>query len=111
MNLFVGNLAEDVTDDDLRTLFTTYGEVASATVLKDRYSGRSRGFGFVEMPNNAQAEAAINGLKGKDLKGKSLTVDQARPRSDTRGGPRGGDSGGYRGGGSRGGGGGRGSRY
>ncbi len=97
MNIFVGNLARDVTDDDLRQVFETFGEVASATVVRDKFSGESRGFGFVEMPARAEAQAAITGLNGKDLKGRGLNVNEARPRSDDRrGGRRPGGAGGRR---------------
>ena len=108
MKLYVGNLAFEVTDEDLQTAFSTYGAVASATVVKDALSGRSRGFGFVELPTDTEAKAAIQGLNGKQLKGRTLTVNEARPRE--AGGPRGG--GGYGGGGRGGsGGGGGGRRY
>ncbi|MBI2866434.1 MAG: RNA-binding protein [Chloroflexi bacterium] len=114
MKIYVGNLAFEVTDEDLSTEFSAYGAVASATVVKDAYSGRSRGFGFVEM-GDAEARAAIAGLNGKDLKGRALTVNEARPREaggGGRGGYGGGGSrGGYRGGGGGGGGRGRGGRY
>lgn len=100
MKLYVGNLAFDVTDEDLKAAFAGCGEVASATVVKDADSGRSRGFGFVEMPNDADAKAAIEKLNSKELKGRTIIVNQARPReaSGTRGG---GGRGGYRGGGGR----------
>lgn len=106
MRIYVGNLANEATDEDLRSAFAGYGSVESATVVIDRFSGRSRGFGFVEMPNNSEAQAAIDGLNGKDLKGRTITVNQARPREAT-GGRGGGGRGGYGGGmGGRGGGGG-----
>jgi RNA recognition motif-containing protein len=82
MNIYVGNLAEDVTDEDLRTFFAAQGQVASASVVKDRLSGRSRGFGFVEMPVEAEGQAAINALNGKELKGSAVTVNVARPRGE-----------------------------
>lgn len=88
MNIFVGNLAREVTDEDLRKAFGTFGDVASATVIRDKFSGESRGFGFVEMPAKAAAQSAITGLNGKDLKGQTLNVNEARPRSDDRGGSR-----------------------
>jgi RNA recognition motif-containing protein len=108
MKIFVGNLSRDVTDGDLRKVFEEYGEVASATVLKDKLSGESRGFGFVEMPALAAAQAAISGLNRHQLKGRPLTVNEARPRPDDQGGNRrpGGGGGGRPGGGGRGGGGG-----
>ncbi|MGQ9593150.1 MAG: RNA recognition motif domain-containing protein [Anaerolineae bacterium] len=86
MNLYVGNLPYSTTDEDLRDLFAAYGTVVSATVLRDRYSGLSRGFGFVEMSNDAEAEAAIQGLNGTMLEGRPLKVDKARPRTDRGGG-------------------------
>lgn len=95
MNIYVGNLAREVTEEDLRQAFAAFGQVASVTILKDRFSGESRGFGFVEMPAKAEAEAAITGLKGKELKGRTLNVNEARPRSEGTGG------GGRRGGGRR----------
>lgn len=85
MNIYAGNLALEVSDDDLKTAFSAYGQVASARVITDRFSGRSRGFGFVEMPNNSEAEAAIAALNGKELKGRTLTVNQARPREESGG--------------------------
>lgn len=95
-NLFVGNLAYGVADDDLSSLFGQHGEVASAKVIQDRETGRSRGFGFVEMSNDEEAAAAIEALNGQDLKGRSLTVNEAKPRTDRGGG--GGGRGGYGGG-------------
>lgn len=82
MNIYVGNLPYETTDDVLEVAFTDHGEVASARVITDRYSGRSRGFGFVEMPNDTEAQAAIAAMNGKDFKGRSLTVNEARPRED-----------------------------
>ena len=102
MNIYVGNLSGDVGDDDLRQAFEAFGQVTSATVVKDKFSGESRGFGFVEMPSNDEAHSAIDGLNGKDLKGRSLNVNEARPRSERRGG-RGGYSGGRGQGGGKGG--------
>jgi len=110
MNIYVGNLASDVGDDDLRQAFEVFGRVSSATVIKDKFSGESRGFGFVEMPYKDEAQSAIEGLNGKDLKGQNLNVNEARPRPESRGGRgrndggkggRGGGKGGY--GGSKGG--------
>ena len=98
MNIYVGNLPFEVDDTELERTFTAYGEVSSARVIQDRESGRSRGFGFVEMSDNSQAEAAIQALNGKDLSGRPLTVNEAKPREER--GPRGGGGGGY-GGGSR----------
>jgi len=112
MNLYVGNLSPDITEDDLREAFKSFGEVASVNVIKDKFSGSSRGFAFVEMPVKAEAQAAIGGLNEKNLKGQSLIVSEARPRRAARGG--GGGGGGGRGpsrGGGGGGGGGGNRRY
>jgi len=100
MNIYVGNLLRDVTEEDLRQTFEVFGQVTSVTIIKDRFSGESRGFGFVEMPAKAEAEAAITGLNGKDLKGRTLNVNEARPRSEGHRGNRrsSGGGGGYRGG-------------
>ena len=86
MNIYVGNLSYELSDEDLRMAFETYGQVESATIIKDKYNGHSRGFGFVEMPTKAEAQSAINGLHGKELKGMTLNVNEARPRSQGRGG-------------------------
>jgi len=107
MNIFVGNLSRDVTDDDLRDLFANYGQVKSAKVIRDMFSQESKGFGFVEMPGLTEAQKAMNELNTKDLKGKKLTVNEARPRN---GGERHGGGGGNRRGGDSRGGGGRGGR-
>jgi RNA recognition motif-containing protein len=88
MNIFVGNLSRDVSDEDLRKAFEAFGEVASATVIKDKFSGEPRGFGFVEMPAKSAAQSAIAGMNGKELKGRAVNVNEARPRSDDRGGGR-----------------------
>lgn len=82
MNIYVGNLSYDLDEDELRKAFEAYGEVSSATVVKDRYTGQSRGFGFVEMPSQDEANAAIEGLNGTGLKGRALRVNKARPRND-----------------------------
>jgi RNA recognition motif-containing protein len=103
MRIYVGNLPYTSTDDSLRELFSQYGQVESVDIVTDRSTGQSKGFGFVEMPAAAEAQAAITALNGKDLQGRALTVNEARPRED-RGGSRGG--GGYGGGRSSGGGGG-----
>jgi len=95
MNIYVGNLSYDLTDEDLRLAFESYGQVESAKVIKDKYNGQSKGFGFVEMPAKAEAQSAINGLNGKELKGKTLNVNEARPRTESRSG-RGGRGGGRR---------------
>jgi RNA recognition motif-containing protein len=99
VNIFVGNLSHDVNDDDLRQAFEAFGQVQSASVIKDKFSGQSRGFGFVEMPGKAEATAAISGLNGQNIKGMAVVVNEARPREDRGGGGRGGG----RGGGGRGG--------
>ena len=93
MNIYVGNLPFETTEESLQVTFTEYGEVETARVITDRMTGRSRGFGFVEMANNDQAEAAIKALNGKDMDGRTLTVNEARPREEN-GGRRGGGGGG-----------------
>jgi RNA recognition motif-containing protein len=93
MNIFVGNLSKDVTEDDLQTLFAEYGSVRNIKVIKDLFSGESRGFGFLEMPGLAEAQKAINELNTRELKGKKISVNEARPRNDRKrsgGGSRGG---------------------
>ena len=97
MNIYVGNLSFKATDEDLRQTFGAYGEVSSASIISDRATGRSRGFGFVEMPNDEEGSAAIAALNGKDMMGRNLTVNEARPREERGGGGRSG--GGYRSGG------------
>lgn len=87
MNIFVGNLAFTATEAEVRQLFEAYGEVARVQLLEDRETGRPRGFGFVEMPDATEAQAAIDGLNGTSQGGRPLTVNEARPR-DERGGPR-----------------------
>ncbi len=105
MNIFVGNLSRDVTEDDLLKAFGAYGKVDRVSILKDKFSGEPRGFGFVEMPAKAEAQAAINALNQTDLKGRALNVNEARPKTERPGG--GGDGrGGFGGRGGRGGGGG-----
>lgn len=84
MNIYVGNLSYEVTDEELREAFAAFGQVSSARVIRDRDTGRSRGFGFVEMPTQAEAQAAIQGLNGKDLKERTLNVNEARPRTERR---------------------------
>jgi len=108
MNIYVGNLASDVAEEDLRNLFTEYGHITNVKVIKDIFSGTSKGFGFVEMPGVSEAQKAINELNAKELKGKKIVVNEARPKTDSRrggGGNRGGSSSGGRGGSSSGGGG------
>ena len=94
MNIYVGNLSYEVTEEDLKEAF---GEVESVKIIKDNYTNKSKGFGFVEMSNNADAQSAINALNDKELKGQTLKVNTARPRTENRGG-RGGFGGGRRGG-------------
>ena len=84
MNIYVGNLSWDTTDEKLKSEFEAFGEVASAAIIQDKVTNRSRGFGFVEMPSATEAQAAIDGLNGKDYDGRALTVNEARPRKDTR---------------------------
>ena len=87
--IFVGNFSFSTTEADLRQWFSQYGSVDSASVVTDRDTGRSRGFGFVEMPNNSEAEAAIAALNGRDSEGRALTVNEARPKTERGGGFRG----------------------
>ncbi len=95
MNIYIGNLSRDVSEDDLRQAFEAFGQITTVNIIKDKFSGEPRGFGFVEMPSKTEGQSAIDGLNGKDLKGQSLNVNEARPRSeDSRGG-------GKRGGGRR----------
>jgi len=103
MNIYVGNLSYGVDDAALQTMFGEFGEVTSAQVVMDRETGRSRGFGFVEMPDKTEAEAAMKALNGKDIDGRALTVNEARPKADrgTRGGGGGGGRSGGGGGGRR----------
>jgi len=86
MNIYVGNLSQEADENDLRETFGEFGQVTSANVITDKFSSLSKGFGFVEMPDKTEAQAAIEGLTGKDLKGKTLIVNEARPRKDKRGG-------------------------
>jgi RNA recognition motif-containing protein len=86
MNIYVGNLLREATEDDLRQAFEAFGQVTSVRIITDKHTGDPRGFGFVEMPNSPEAQAAISGLEGKDLKGRILKVNEARPRDDSRGG-------------------------
>ena len=103
MNIYVGNLSYEVTEEDLNVAFTDFGQVDSVKIITDKFSGRSKGFGFVEMSNNSEAQSAIDALNEKEFKGRTLKVNTARPRSENRG-SRGGFGGGNRGGNQRGGG-------
>jgi RNA recognition motif-containing protein len=112
MKIYVGNLSYEVTEEDLRQEFEAFGGVTSVSIISDKYSGRPKGFGFVEMATVSEGQAAINGLNGKMLKDRTLTVNAAKPRTDDRGsGSYGGRRGGGFGGGYSGGGGGRQRRY
>jgi RNA recognition motif-containing protein len=93
MNIFVGNLSHDVSEEELSAAFSAFGDVSKVTILKDKFSGEPRGFGFVEMPAKAEAQAAIKGMNQKELKGRALNVNEARSQADRSGG------GGRRGGG------------
>ena len=107
MNIYVGNLSREVSDEDLMTEFSAYGKVKSVKVIKDLFSGDSKGFGFVEMVVATEAQKAIDELNTKEVKGKKLVVNEARPKTDDRRGG-GGSRGGFRGGSGSGGGGNRG---
>jgi RNA recognition motif-containing protein len=108
MNIYVGNMSRNVSEEDLREAFEAFGQVTSVNIIKDKFSGEPRGFGFVEMQGKAEAQAAIDGMNGKELKGRTLNVNEARPRTEGgQGGRDGGRGGGGRGGGGYGGGGGR----
>ena len=98
MRIYMGNLSYEVTEEDLRQEFGAFGEVTSISLITDKYSGRPKGFGFVEMATKSEAEAAIAGLNGKTLKDRTVVVNEARPRTDSRSGGSYGDrrSGGYR---------------
>jgi len=82
MNIYVGNLSPDVSDENLREAFESFGQVTSARIIKDKYTGQSRGFGFVEMPAQSQAQTAIKSLNGRELLGKQMSVKEARPRAE-----------------------------
>ncbi|MFQ5714045.1 MAG: RNA recognition motif domain-containing protein [Candidatus Scalinduaceae bacterium] len=99
MNIYVGNMSRNVSEEDLREAFEAFGQVTSVNIIKDKFTGEPRGFGFVEMQGKAEAQAAIDGMNGKELKGRTLNVNEARPRTE------GGRGGGRHGGGGRGGGG------
>ena len=113
VNIYVGNLSHEVTEDSLREAFEPFGQVESVNIIKDRFSGESRGFGFLEMPSKQEAEKAIEEMNGKDLMGRAVNVNEARPKTNRRDSRGGGGRGGYGGGGGgrgRGGGGGGGGR-
>jgi RNA recognition motif-containing protein len=101
MNLYIGNLSREVTEDELRKAFEAFGQVTTVNIIKDRYSGESRGFGFVEMPTKTEAQAAITGLNGTSLKERTLSVSEARPRAEGGGRRPFGGGGGFGGGGRR----------
>jgi len=111
MNIYVGNLSHQATEDDLHKAFEAFGQVESANIIKDKFSGESRGFGFVQMPSKQEAQKAIEQMNGTDLMGRAVNVNEARPRADRSSGGRGGGgggrgrSGGFGGGGGGGGGG------
>jgi RNA recognition motif-containing protein len=108
MNIYVGNLSHDATEEDVRQAFEAFGEVTTINLIKDKFSGESRGFGFVEMPTKSEADAAITALNGQEIKGRAVNVNEARPRAEGRrsggGGGRGGRGGSGRGRGGGGGG-------
>ena len=101
MNIYVGNLSYDATELDLKQAFETFGDVESVKIIKDKFTDRSKGFGFVEMLNDGEAQSAIEGLNDTELKGRKLLVNKARPRIDNRGGYNGGRRGGRQGRGRR----------
>ena len=86
LNIYIGNLSNEVTEEDLRLAFEAFGQVESVNILKDKYSGQPKGFGFVEMASKTEGQSAIDGLNGKELKGRELNVNEARPRNENRGG-------------------------
>ena len=111
MKIYVGNLSYEVTEEDLRMALEQFGQVESVAIIKDRQRGQSKGFGFVEMPSKAEGQSAIEGLNGEELKGRALSVNEARPRTESRGSGRGfGGGRGGQGGGRGGQGGGRGGQ-
>jgi RNA recognition motif-containing protein len=109
MNIYVGNLVFDVSEDDLREAFGQFGEITEVRLIMDKFTGKSKGFGFIEMPSKAEAEKAIAEMNGKEFKGRAINVNEAKPKVDRGGrggrggGGRGGGFGGGRGGGKRGG--------
>jgi RNA recognition motif-containing protein len=109
MNIYVGNLAKDVTDEELQNAFAEYGHIKSVKIIRDMFSGESKGFGFIEMPGVAEAQKAIDSMNTKDIKGKKIVVNEAKPKTDNNR-RSGGGGGGYSGGNNRGGSGGGGGR-
>ena len=99
MNIYVGNLSHEVKEEDLKKAFESFGQVETVKIISDNYTGRSKGFGFVEMSSNSEAQSAIDGLNDKELKGRALKVNTARPRTENRRGGGGYGGGGYGGGG------------
>jgi RNA recognition motif-containing protein len=110
MNIFVGNLSRQASEEDLRELFEPFGKLMAVNIIKDKFSNESKGFGFVDMSKKSEGEAAIEALNGKELKGQAITVNEARPKSESGGRRSGGFGGGRRGGGGGYGGGGRGGK-
>ncbi|MHC4843186.1 MAG: RNA recognition motif domain-containing protein [Planctomycetota bacterium] len=106
MNIYVGNLLFDVTEDELKEAFAPFGEITEVRLIMDKFSGKSKGFGFIEMPSKEEAQKAIEEMNGKEMKGRAMTVNVAKPKVDRGGGRRGGFGGGQRRGGRGGGGGG-----
>jgi len=84
MNIYVGNLSQEVTEDDLREAFEVFGQITSVKIITDRFTGESRGFGFIEMPERIEAKSAMDNLNGSQLKGKAIVVNEARSRTDKR---------------------------
>jgi len=102
MNIYVGNLSYQTTEDEIRQAFEGHGQISSCSIIKDKFSGESKGFGFVEMASKDDAMKAISGLNGTEMNGRTLTVSEAKPRTENRsGGNGGGNGGGYGGGNSR----------
>lgn len=96
MNIYAGNLSRDLSETELREAFEAFGEVSSVAIIKDKFTGESRGFGFVEMPGKSEAEAAIQELNGKEIKGRTMNINEARPRRENNRRPGGGGGGGGR---------------
>ena len=96
MNIYVGNLSYQTTEEDLRQAFEGYGQISSINIIKDKYSGESKGFGFIEMPDDNAAKEAMSSLHESELNGRNMSVNEAKPRTDTRRRSGGGDRGGYR---------------